>query len=131
MQKPKILIVDDEPHIVNLIKLTLGEDYDFFEAYSGLEAIKLAKREVPDMVILDLMMPNIDGYQVCTEIRSYANTQNIPVMILSAKGQIVDKFKSINVGADDYMVKPFEPAELVRRVKMNLSHIEITPKGLS
>ena len=122
--KPKILIVDDEPHIVNLIKLTLGDDYEFLEPYSGMEVIKLAKSEQPYMVILDLMMPNIDGYQVCTAIRSNAETQNMPIMVLSAKSQIVDKFKSINVGADDYMVKPFEPAELIRRVRMNLANVK-------
>lgn len=118
--KPKILVVDDEPHIVNLIKLTLGEEYEFFEAYSGMEALKVLKKHTPDMIILDLMMPNMDGYSVAQEVRKHKDTQHVPIMILSAKSQIVDKFKSINVGADDYMVKPFEPNELIRRVKMNL-----------
>jgi DNA-binding response OmpR family regulator len=120
MGKPTILVVDDEPHIVNLIKLALGDEYDFLEAFSGMETVRLAKKHAPDLVILDLMMPNVDGYQVCTELRSTSSTQNIPIMILSAKSQVIDKFKSINVGADDYMVKPFEPAELIRRVQMNL-----------
>ena len=119
--KPTILVVDDEPHIVNLIKLTLGDDYKYLEAYSGMEALKVLKKHTPDMVILDLMMPNMDGYTVCSKMRSNPATQHIPIMILSAKSQIVDKFKSINVGADDYMVKPFEPTELLRRVKMNLA----------
>ncbi|MFW5745933.1 MAG: response regulator transcription factor [Nanoarchaeota archaeon] len=121
--KQKILIVDDEPHIVNLVKLTLGDEYDYIEAFSGLEAIKKAKKEIPDIIILDIMMPNVDGYQVCTELRKHSKTRDIPIMILSAKSQIVDKFKSINVGADDYMVKPFDPAELSKRVKMNLAQL--------
>lgn len=121
MKKPTILVVDDEPHIVNLIKLTLGDDFEYLEAFSGMEALKHIGKKVPDMVILDLMMPNMDGYQVCDRLRAHPSTKDVPVMILSAKNQIVDKFKSINVGADDYMVKPFDPSELIRRVEMNLS----------
>jgi two-component system, OmpR family, alkaline phosphatase synthesis response regulator PhoP len=120
--KQKILVVDDEPHIVNLIRLTLsGEKYEVFSAYSGNEALNLAKQIVPDLIILDLMMPNVDGYQVCEELRKDAKTMNTPIMILSAKSQLVDKFKSINVGADDYMVKPFDPEELVKRVRVNMN----------
>lgn len=120
--KQKILVVDDEPHIVNLIRLTLsGEKYEVFSAYSGKEAVTLAKQIVPDLIILDLMMPSMDGYQVCEELRKDAKTMNTPIMILSAKSQLVDKFKSINVGADDYMVKPFDPEELIKRVKVNMS----------
>jgi DNA-binding response OmpR family regulator len=121
-KKQKILIVDDEPHIVNLVRLTLsGEKYEVFSAYSGMEALALAKQIRPDLIILDLMMPNMDGYQVCEELRKDSRTMNTPIMILSAKSQLVDKFKSINVGADDYMVKPFDPEELVKRVKVNMS----------
>lgn len=120
-KKQKILVVDDEPHIVNLIKLTLsGDKYEVFGAYSGLEAIKFAKQIRPNLIILDLMMPNIDGYQVCEEVRKDPKLTNTPIMILSAKSQLVDKFKSINVGADDYLVKPFDPEELLKRVKVNI-----------
>ncbi|MFT4310696.1 MAG: response regulator transcription factor [Candidatus Woesearchaeota archaeon] len=118
--KKKILVVDDEPHIVNLIKLTLEDDYEIIEAFSGMDALKLAKAKHPDMVILDLMMPNIDGFEVARQLRALQETKKTPIMILSAKSQITDKFKSINSGADDYMVKPFEPEELIRRVKQNL-----------
>ncbi len=121
IKKNKILVVDDEPHIVNLIRLTLaGDNYEVYSAYSGSEAIKLAKQILPNLIILDLMMPNIDGYQVCEDIRKDNKTAQIPIMILSAKSQLVDKFKSINVGADDYMVKPFDPDELLKRVKVNI-----------
>lgn len=120
-KKQKILVVDDEPHIVNLIRLTLtGDKYEIYSAFSGLEAIKLAKQIKPSLIILDLMMPNIDGYQVCEEVRKDPKIADTPIMILSAKSQLVDKFKSINVGADDYLVKPFDPEELVKRVKVNI-----------
>jgi DNA-binding response OmpR family regulator len=125
-RKKSILVVDDEPHIVNLVKLTLSDDYIVHEAYSGQEALKILKSVKPDLVLLDLMMPSMDGYQVCLEIRNNPQTKDIPVMILSAKSQIVDKFKSINVGADDYVVKPFEPTDLLRRVQQNLGAIELT-----
>lgn len=122
LKKQKILVVDDEPHIVNLIRLTLsGEKYEVYSAYSGKEALELAKQITPDLIILDLMMPNMDGYQVCEEIRKDKRLAELPIMILSAKSQLVDKFKSINVGADDYVVKPFDPEELLRRVKVNIN----------
>ncbi len=119
-KRKKILVVDDEPHIVNLIKLSLQDSFIIKEAFSGSEAIMLAKKEKPDLVVLDLMMPNMNGFEVCSKLRTMAETKDIPVLILSAKSQIVDKFKSINAGADDYMVKPFDPAELVKRIEMNL-----------
>lgn len=121
-KKKKILVVDDEPHIVNLVRLTLsGQKYEVYSAYSGQEALRLSKQINPDLVILDIMMPNMDGYQVCEELRKDKKTANTPIMILSAKSQLVDKFKSINVGADDYIVKPFDPEELMKRVKVNIN----------
>ena len=121
VKKQKILVVDDEPHIVNLVRLTLsGDKYEVYSAYSGKEAIELAKKISPNLIILDLMMPAVDGYQVCEEIRKDEQTANVPIMILSAKSQLADKFKSINVGADDYMIKPFDPEELIKRVKINV-----------
>lgn len=119
--KKKVLVVDDEPHIVNLVRLTLSQEkYEIYSAYTGKEAIALAKQLVPNLIILDLMMPTIDGYKVCEELRKDKITTNIPIMILSAKSQLADKFKSINVGADDYMIKPFDPEELIKRVKINI-----------
>ncbi|MFT7615515.1 MAG: DNA-binding response OmpR family regulator [Candidatus Woesearchaeota archaeon] len=118
--KKKILVVDDEPHIVNLLKLILQEEFVVYEAYSGGEALKLARRVEPDMIILDLMMPNIDGLQTCITLRSTPETRDTPIMVLSARSQVSDKFKSMNAGADDYMVKPFDPTELVRRIHTSL-----------
>ncbi len=118
--KKKVLIVDDEPHIVNLIKMTLEDKYDVIEAYSGTQALESVKKTTPDIILLDLMMPHVDGFKTCQLLREMPQTRRTPIMILSAKSQIADKFKSVNVGADDYMVKPFEPADLVKRVAANL-----------
>lgn len=123
--KKRILVVDDEPHIVNLIKLTLEPRYEVHEAYSGTEALKIASKIEPDLVILDLMMPRVDGFQTCVTLRNSPETKDTPIMILSARSQIVDKFKSINSGADDYMTKPFDPDELARRVALNLGERSI------
>ncbi|MFT4313206.1 MAG: response regulator transcription factor [Candidatus Woesearchaeota archaeon] len=119
-KQKKILVVDDEPHIVNLIKLSLQDSFQIYEAFSGSEALAIAQKVQPDLVILDLMMPNMNGFEVCSKLRTMVETKDTPVLILSAKSQIVDKFKSINSGADDYMVKPFDPQELVKRIELNL-----------
>jgi len=120
--KKRILVVDDEPHIVNLIKLTLQDTFEIKEAFSGVEALEAVKTFTPDLIILDLMMPNMDGFETCTRLRAIAKTKNTPIMILSAKSQIVDKFKSINSGADDYVTKPFDPFELQKRIESNIAH---------
>ena len=116
--KPTVLIVDDEPHVVDLIALSLiPEKYNMLKAYSGLEALDLIHKETPDLVILDLMMPGINGYEVCQQMKENALTQHIPVIILSAKGQVEDKLKGLKIGADDYITKPFDPMELEARVE--------------
>ena len=120
--RKKILVVDDEPHIVNLIKLTLdSENYEILEAYSGSEAINIAIKEKPNLITLDLMMPGMSGYDVCSELRNNSLTRDIPIMIISAKSTINDKFQSIDFGAIDYITKPFEPDEFKQRVLFNLN----------
>ncbi len=115
--KTKILIVDDEPHIVELIKLSLmREDRIIIEAYSGFDALDKVNKETPDLIILDLMMPGLNGFEVCQKLKQEALTQHIPVLILSAKSEIEDKLRGINVGAEDYMTKPFDPLELEARI---------------
>ena len=120
MAKKKVLVVDDEPHIVNLIKMTLEDKYDVLEAYSGTQAVDLVKKTTPDLVVLDLMMPHVDGFKTCQLLRGLPQTKRTPIMILSAKSQITDKFRSVNAGADDYMVKPFDPQDLLKRIAANL-----------
>ena len=120
--RKKILIVDDEPHITELIKFTLmDEKYILLEAFSGLDALDKVKKDTPDLIILDLMMPGINGYEVCQKLKQDALTQHIPILILSAKGELKDKIKGINVGADDYMVKPLDLEELEARIWVQLS----------
>ena len=125
MGKQKILIVDDDKHIAELISLYMMKDgYETEEVYDGREAIKMAESFQPDLILLDLMLPGLDGYQVCTEIRK---TSRVPIIMLTAKGETFDKVLGLELGADDYIVKPFDPKELVARVKAVLRRYE--PKG--
>lgn len=113
--KPKILVVDDDIHISELLKLYLEkEGYEVAVAEDGEQAIERFKAFQPRLVILDIMLPGKDGTQVCNEIRRIDNT---PIIMLSAKGEVFDKVLLLELGADDYMVKPFEPKELIARVK--------------
>jgi DNA-binding response OmpR family regulator len=113
--KQKILIADDDSNISELISLYLmKEGYDTQKAKDGREALKLFQSYNPDLIILDIMMPEMDGYEVCREIRKTAST---PIIMLTAKGETFDKVLGLELGADDYMEKPFDSKELVARVK--------------
>jgi two-component system alkaline phosphatase synthesis response regulator PhoP/two-component system response regulator ResD len=110
-----ILVVDDEKNIVQLARLYLGnEGFQVEEAYDGKQALDKARSTNPDLVVLDIMMPEMDGITVCKELRK---TSNVPVIILTARGDDVDKIVGLEIGADDYVTKPFNPRELVARVK--------------
>ncbi len=114
-EKQRILIVDDDPSISELIALYLNKErYDTRCVEDGEEALRVFASYKPDLVLLDLMLPGMDGYQVCREIRSKSDT---PVIMLSAKGEVFDKVLGLELGADDYMIKPFDSKELVARVK--------------
>ena len=114
MSKNNILIVDDDENIAELISLYLNKEcYEAEIAASGTEALQLFEEYSPDLVLLDVMLPGMDGYQVCTEIRKTSNT---PIIMLSAKGEVFDKVLGLKIGADDYIVKPFDSNELVARV---------------
>lgn len=118
----KVLVVDDDINIVKLIKLYLEkEDYTVCTASDGTEALDVWKRENPALVVLDIMMPRLDGNGVCREIRK---TSDVPIIMLTAKGETFDKVLSLELGADDYLVKPFEPKELVARIKAILRRSE-------
>ena len=113
--KQKVLIVDDDNHIAELISLYLMKEmYDTEIAEDGEAAISAFSSFGPDLVLLDLMLPGIDGYEVCRRIRQTSNT---PIIMLSAKGETFDKVLGLELGADDYIIKPFDPKELVARVK--------------
>ena len=113
--KQRILIVDDDENIAELVSLYLMKEcYETKMVFDGEEALKAFDSFDPDLVILDLMLPRIDGYQVCKEIRKKSQ---VPVIMLSAKGEVFDKVLGLELGADDYLVKPFDPKELVARAK--------------
>lgn len=113
--KQKILIVDDDNNIAELISLYLTKEcFDTKIVNDGEEALKAFEQYSPNLILLDLMLPGIDGYQVCRELRS---TSQVPIIMLSAKGEIFDKVLGLELGADDYMIKPFDSKELVARVK--------------
>ncbi len=115
MKDKKILIADDDYHICELIKLYLEKEGFVAQiACDGMRALALFKENPPDLVVLDIMMPKMDGFQVCREIRRISN---VPVILLTAKGETFDKVLGLELGADDYIVKPFDTRELVARIK--------------
>lgn len=118
----KILIVDDEFNICELIKLyLLKENFNVVTVNDGLKALETFQKEAPSLVILDIMLPGMDGWEICREIRKISN---IPIIMLTAKGENFDKVLGLELGADDYVVKPFDPKELVARVKAVLRRYE-------
>ncbi|WP_409343830.1 response regulator transcription factor [Paenibacillus sp. MBLB4367] len=119
----KLLIVDDDPYIRELLKHVLqNEGFDVYEASDGVDALRVLETVKADMVILDIMMPNMDGWQLCRELRAH---YDFPLLMLTAKGETAQKVKGFELGTDDYLVKPFEPAELVVRVKALLKRYRI------
>jgi diguanylate cyclase (GGDEF)-like protein len=121
MLKEKILIADDDPDILDVIRITLeAEGYQVIEAHDGEEAVEMVKKSAPDLLITDFKMPKMCGDEVCKTLKQDILIQHMPIIMLTGKGETTDKIHGINAGADDYMVKPFEPQELVARVKMVL-----------
>lgn len=124
-EKQRILIVDDDANIAELISLYLTKEcFETMMVYDGEEALKVFPSFKPNLVLLDLMLPGIDGYQVCRELRA---TSQVPIIMLSAKGEIFDKVLGLELGADDYMIKPFDSKELVARVKAVLRRFQPSP----
>jgi DNA-binding response OmpR family regulator len=123
MNGKRILIVDDEVKVRKLIEVTLAsEKREILHASSGEEAIGIAKKAKPDLMLLDIMMPGkFDGFDVCKAIKEDPETRNIYVIMLTAKGQQVDKDRGLALGADDYFVKPFSPMELLEKIEKTLS----------
>ena len=131
----KLLLIDDDPNLILLVKDYLEfRGYNVDTAENGREALEVLDQNVPDMIICDVMMPEMDGYSLVKHIREEPVTNRIPVLFLSAKGQSQDRVKGLNEGADVYMVKPFEPEELVAQVESSLNQLKRwelgRPKGL-
>ncbi len=113
-RKKKVLIVDDDTNICELLRLYIDKDgFDVAIANTGTQALKLFEQEKPDLIMLDIMLPELDGWQVCREIRK---TSQVPIIMLTAKGEVFDKILGLELGADDYVVKPFEAKEIVARI---------------
>ncbi|RMF78445.1 MAG: DNA-binding response regulator [Chloroflexi bacterium] len=118
----RILVVDDEPRMIGFIRMNLEiEGYQVFEAHNGLEALDAVRTKLPDLVLLDVMMPELDGFETLKMLREFSN---IPVIMLTAKGEENDKVYGLEVGADDYITKPFSPRELVGRIKAVLRRVQ-------
>ena len=127
IKQKTILVVDDEKTIVDMLVINLEkEGYKTLEAYDGEEAIKVALDKHPDLILLDIMIPKVDGLQVCKKIRQ---SMNVPILMLSAKDEEIDKILGLELGADDYITKPFSVRELMARVKANLRKVEAQEDG--
>ncbi|MDD5431587.1 MAG: response regulator [Candidatus Omnitrophica bacterium] len=121
----KILIVDDDPDIRDVLKLTLSEEnYEVLEALDGEEALKMITAKSPNLVLLDYKIPKVDGREVCRRIKSDLLMRHLPIIMVTGKGDITDKVHGIDAGADDYVVKPFEPKELLARIRMVIRRSE-------
>ena len=128
MNENKILIVEDDKDIISLIDFHLkSEGYKVLTASNGEDGWLLAKEEKPDLILLDWMLPILSGIDVLNRLKKNKNTQSIPIIFVSAKGEESDKIQGLNIGADDYIVKPFSPKELIARVKANLRRGKLLP----
>jgi DNA-binding response OmpR family regulator len=122
MKGKKILVVDDEADLVETIRFSLEvEGFETMVAYNGEEALSLARKENPDLIILDLMLPKLDGYKVCRLLKFDERYKHIPILMLTAKAQERDRLLGKETGADDYMTKPFDIDQLMEKVKFYLS----------
>jgi DNA-binding response OmpR family regulator len=120
----KVLLVDDDANIRELIHLFLKkEGFELYEASDGLQALQMLEKVKIDLAVIDIMMPNMDGWELCKELRAFSD---IPILMLTAKGETSQKLKGFELGADDYLVKPFDPMELTARVKALLKRYNIT-----
>jgi DNA-binding response OmpR family regulator len=126
MERRKVLIVDDDKEIVDLIELYLaGENYDILKAYDGEECLMVLQKETISLLALDIMMPKLDGLAVCRQIREKSN---IPIILITAKTQPLERVQGLSVGADDYITKPFHPLELTARIKAQMRrYTELNP----
>ena len=119
--KKRILVIEDEPHISRLVKFILEKrDFEVLQAFVGREGIEISKREKPDLIILDVMMPNMDGFEVAKILAGAKETKKIPIIMLSSATQFKDRMKGLESGAADYITKPFDKNELVAKVESYL-----------
>lgn len=119
--KKKILVIEDEPHISKLVKFILEKNgFEVAQAFVGREGLEMARKEKPDLIILDVMMPNMDGFEAAKRLTGMKETKDIPIIMLSSAAQFKDRVRGIESGAMDYITKPFDKDELVEKVKENI-----------
>lgn len=127
MAKGKILVVDDEVYIVHILDFSLRmEGYDVVTALDGEQALEKVDSERPDLIVLDIMMPKLDGYDTCKRLKESPETRDIPIILLSAKGRNVDQRMGFEAGANDYITKPFSPRKLVEKINSMLPQQKIS-----
>jgi DNA-binding response OmpR family regulator len=125
MPIPKILLIDDSSDIQELLHAVLSlKDFEVLTAFTGKEGLILSKKEKPDVIVLDLMLPDIDGIDVCKQLRQHSITKEIPIIMLTAKTTVLDRIKGLEIGANDYLTKPFDTLELIARIKVQLRQRE-------
>ena len=128
MSKPKILIIEDERSLIDILSYNLSrEGFDVISASDGTEGLRRAQTSAPDVIVLDLMLPGIDGLQICRQLRSDPKTQGIRIVMLTAKSEEVDEIVGFNMGADDYVAKPFKIKPLISRIKALLRRPSVDP----
>ena len=128
MSKPKILIIEDERSLIDILSYNLSrEGFDVISASDGAEGLRRAQTSAPDVIVLDLMLPGIDGLQICRQLRSDPKTQGIRIVMLTAKSEEVDEIVGFNMGADDYVAKPFKIKPLISRIKALLRRPSVEP----
>jgi len=127
--KQKILVVDDEPEAVELVEFNLKQaGYNVSTAADGAEALKKARAQTPDLIVLDVMLPEMDGFEICKTLRLDTTTAKVPIIMLTAKAAEIDRVLGLELGADDYLTKPFSPRELMLRVKKILARSQTEEK---
>lgn len=125
MSKMNVLIVEDDQDILQLLAYNIqSSGFDVLTSRDGIEALNIARRQLPSLVLLDLMLPGLDGFEVCKELKRDPETKNIPILMLTARGEEVDRIVGLELGADDYVVKPFSIRELILRIRAILRRAE-------
>lgn len=126
MERKRVLVVDDEIYIVHILEFTLTmEGYEVLTAADGEEALRRIQDDSPDLVVLDIMMPKMDGYEVLRRLRADEEFRHLPVILLSAKGRPIDRETGLEIGADDYIVKPFSPRRLLEKIHDLLDRVRL------
>lgn len=125
-----VLVVEDEADVVDLLRYNLNKSgFDVLIATSGLEGLEIAAHHRPDLILLDIMLPGMSGYEVCKKLRNTPETATIAIVMLTAKGETLERVKGLECGVDDYITKPFSPRELILRIKAVLRRVRISEKG--